>query len=93
MAKKTTTKNAGTPTESHTRNLQRLQRTGNDVCDRINDHPTRSLRVRLQRARSVSPAIKAKVIAAIREALDECEASLEVAPEAERGSRLDLSNA
>lgn len=93
MATKTKTQKTSTPTESHTRALARLQKAGNDVCDRINDHPSRSLRVRLGRARSVAPAVKAKVIAAIREALEECEASLEAQPEAERGSRLNLADA
>lgn len=66
--------------KSHARQLDILEKTRNDLCNRLLDSGSRSLVVRIRRARNVDAKVKTAVItelrAAAEQAFDECEAAI-----------------
>ncbi len=70
MARQTPKQNAGNPTTTRAAGV--LQHTVDDLCARINDDPSRSLRTRLLRNRALSAKAKEAILTAVEEAVAEC---------------------
>ncbi len=91
---KTKTQKPSEENASHARALARLQDTVDDVCARITDDPTRSLRARALRSRSVSQKVRLAALEALESAVADCRAALEaVDAPTEKVSRVNLLEA